>query len=31
MHPVLMTKAPQPVDEAQLKELGLDVNETEEE
>ena len=27
----LMTKAPQPVDEAQLKELGLDVNETEEE
>ena len=27
----LMTKAPQPVDEAQLKELGLDVNVTEEE
>lgn len=27
----LMTKAPQPVDEAQLKELGLDVSETEEE
>ncbi len=26
----LMTKAPQPVDEAQLKELGLDVSETEE-